>query len=836
MLLIYYEVYYQFWDISYNPRPMLDGRDILRSELQSFTYTAPGEDEAMTIAPGWDVHPRLARCGLNNHVADSPNTTEVQPTGSRVLYVIVSGKCGVSSWLSSATAVPRRVTRRRPRTPAPRARSVPVPLRSLSPFPRAAPRRCLRIAARPSRGLLPQQHRLPRVSRRAHRPFHGPSHSATQASRLTSLPAPRARWGCRRVGSVPRCEGRHRDRAHARVYPTHPRWGSTRAAVTALAHPRSPPAPASHPRPQTFDLQATTPAAIVPNWATHVTGVHPEVHGMRNSWRTHKTRLSNIFTVVKSSGHKAGYTGAPWWGRMVRVHLPTFGGDNSFDNTNTQGPGRENDRSGLAWYSDKMRTKLAMDAMNSGDYRFFLAHFSSVYIEGTRTGRYGYGLSHARSKYDAVVTKTVGLLQRLVEVARDRDWAVVVSSDQGHVGAGGVGIYGGSDAELAKVPVWVYKYAGHLNPGGGWLNAALSETSLSYAPQILNTATTIAVGLTSTVAMAAADAVELTLTGFTGAARAALAQPMLSDPGVLFSAATSSWTLGTRKLRLVVGTDVPHRIAVGVSVLATAGIALPGDALTPNQGTLKIAFLDAGTTATASLDSIPAAAVQVSQAVAASLSGLSLLYSVNTLGTPSEIVIGFTNSAAMHPLDSVQITLPGFTGATKTATQITTLMVVDTGGWFSAAASSWTLGTSLLALEVDTPVPALQAVSVSLTSAVEIALPVHALITNQGGLTIAVSDNTPSAMPPNDVSTAVFESSPAVGVALSATSLSYSQQELNTATNVAVGFVNSIAMAADDAIHLVLAQFTGSTMESKCHTLFELGHDKLMLRTRLQKV
>ena len=306
--------------------------------------------------------------------------------------------------------------------------------------------------------------------------------------------------------------------------------------------------------------------------------------------------------------------------------------------------------------------------------------------------------------------------------------------------------------------------------------AALSGTSLSYAPAVLNTHTRVAVAFTNTAATFVGDSVGVKLTGFTGTPLGSIQASMMTEPGVgaaLVSAANSAWDQTTKVLTLTLGLDVPAFTLVQVSVLATAQIRLPTTSLAVNQAALLVSFTDADS----GWDTIADMAIEQSAAVAPILTTTMLTFSASTLNTQTAIILHFTNSAAMAVGDSVAISLPGFTGPNLAATQVVDSMLTSAPGYFDADASSWDLGSRSLALVLNGAVPASEAVTVTVTGAASLTLPTTSVYADTPALQITFTDNAPSGW--DNVGPVSIEQSQAVLAALSSTSLQYSATVLN---------------------------------------------------------
>jgi predicted AlkP superfamily pyrophosphatase or phosphodiesterase len=108
--------------------------------------------------------------------------------------------------------------------------------------------------------------------------------------------------------------------------------------------------------------------------------------------------------------------------------------------------------------SDEKRFRTADYALRRQEqpYKLFLAHFSDVDMQG-----HCYGVTkeyNERDSYQAAVTNKTRLITSLLQAVNDHplsnDTVVIVTSDHGHIDAGG---HGGNADVLRDVPLIVYK-------------------------------------------------------------------------------------------------------------------------------------------------------------------------------------------------------------------------------------------------------------------------------------------------------------------------------------------------------------------------------------------
>lgn len=257
-------------------------------------------------------------------------------------------------------------------------------------------------------------------------------------------------------------------------------------------------------------------------------------------------------------------------------------------------------------------------------------------------------------------------------------------------------------------------------------------TSLTYMPAAGSAVTEVRFGFTYDKRLDVDATIDLTLAGFTGSDASSFTSTQVTGtPASTFTHTGSSWTLSGTTLSIAVGTQLAAATAATFSVDRSVGITLPAT-LTADQATLKMAVSNndfAGNVYTS------AAVLESDQVVAAgTLSATSLIYTVSaaspaTAERATQIVVGFTYNKALADASYLGVTLPAFTGADKTAGQITSAQI--TGAEIDAATSTWTEADSYLKLviEASSDIAANTAVTATVLSGAGITLPAGVVIT-----------------------------------------------------------------------------------------------------------
>lgn len=122
------------------------------------------------------------------------------------------------------------------------------------------------------------------------------------------------------------------------------------------------------------------------------------------------------------------------------------------------------------------------------------------------------------------------------------------------------------------------------------------------------------------------------------------------------------------------------------------------------------------------------------------ISSATLSYSPATAGQATALTIGFTNIGTdMASGDSVLLHLPGFTGISRDAGQMSGLSGPSAGN-YDIATSTWSSSAAKLTLKVAAAVTANQAESVVISTANQISLPLTTLGANDETLQISFED------------------------------------------------------------------------------------------------
>ena len=233
--------------------------------------------------------------------------------------------------------------------------------------------------------------------------------------------------------------------------------------------------------------------------------------------------------------------------------------------------------------------------------------------------------------------------------------------------------------------------------------ASLRNVSLSYPAPHAVIASEFTLMFSNQRTMANADYLEVVMHQFGGSPKAAttIQAPMLAGASAgNFDANACSWTQSSdlKTLRLSVNGAVASYLAQTVVVGAAVGITLPSGSLDQDQPALTIKYIDANNPS----NSIPAASI--AQSPAMGLYSTSLAYSARS-PDPSTVAVGFKSTVPLSAGSSVVVELSGFTGATKTAGQISAgALSGPIGPSFDTGRCSWTGSTNrLLTLVLDSP-------------------------------------------------------------------------------------------------------------------------------------
>jgi len=228
------------------------------------------------------------------------------------------------------------------------------------------------------------------------------------------------------------------------------------------------------------------PSMSVPNWLTLVTGSPPEITGVLGNLNVPETRYDSIFSraglfdpvfdidsfnetaasMLSTAPLQRGLTGSPWFGDILRNHLPELQGIGTVDVAYVPPyVDRSDIKTGIfadhdtitADYSDWRRAAIAVQALSQleNPYTLFLAHFSDIDQQGHCCGvepKYNH-----KNSYDGAVSNKTIILRALIDAVNRHplanDTVVVITSDHGHLAPGG---HGGVAPVLTKLPLIFY--------------------------------------------------------------------------------------------------------------------------------------------------------------------------------------------------------------------------------------------------------------------------------------------------------------------------------------------------------------------------------------------
>lgn len=233
-------------------------------------------------------------------------------------------------------------------------------------------------------------------------------------------------------------------------------------------------------------MKGQLPSMSVPNWLTLVSGSPPEITGVLGNLNVKETRYDSVFSraglydpildistlnataasMLTTKPFQRGLTASPWFGDLLRNHLPELQGSGTVDVSYVPPQVDQNDiNTGIfgnhdtitADYADWRRATIAVQAISQVEnpYKLFLAHFSDIDQQGHCCGvetKY----NSKNSYYDAVTNKTI-IIRAILDAVRTHplanDTVVVITSDHGHLAPGG---HGGVSDVLTDLPLIFY--------------------------------------------------------------------------------------------------------------------------------------------------------------------------------------------------------------------------------------------------------------------------------------------------------------------------------------------------------------------------------------------
>lgn len=205
-----------------------------------------------------------------------------------------------------------------------------------------------------------------------------------------------------------------------------------------------------------WKIYASTPTISVPNWASLVTGVPPEINGFLANDGRKEMVFDSMFRSARRFGVHRAVAGVSWLSHMYRSDLELVRGDGAITQT------------ALREYElvspDPMAAEMLLNSFDpkSPDYmpyRLFLMHFMAVddmgHLHGVTTDYNPY------NTYQKAISNTTQVLTRLVDLL-DNETTLVITSDHGHIDRGG---HGGTHPQLKAIPLIVYQRGSGLGKG-----------------------------------------------------------------------------------------------------------------------------------------------------------------------------------------------------------------------------------------------------------------------------------------------------------------------------------------------------------------------------------
>lgn len=202
-------------------------------------------------------------------------------------------------------------------------------------------------------------------------------------------------------------------------------------------------------------IRAGQPSFSLPGWTVIGTGAWQETSGITSNFVERRVEIDTIFAAAQRAGLSTGAVGMPEWDQLFGSDLDRFT-PIPFDEEEYNNPS-------LAIESDREALEAALTMLDDPP-ELTLVHFLGV-------DSAGHGFGGGSAEYNQVARAADARLQDLLEeVDLDRT-AVLITSDHGHIDAGG---HSGPEPIVLNVPL-VAVGAG-IRPGS---NPVASQTDLA---------------------------------------------------------------------------------------------------------------------------------------------------------------------------------------------------------------------------------------------------------------------------------------------------------------------------------------------------------------------
>ena len=279
-------------------------------------------------------------------------------------------------------------------------------------------------------------------------------------------------------------------------------------------------------------------------------------------------------------------------------------------------------------------------------------------------------------------------------------------------------------------PVWqttILNVPSILSQGSIW------TSKLSFSPAIAGSITNITLTLQVTVSLYSGDKIFLELGGFQGS-NDQIVSAVADQPNVI---GDCSWDLDSELLTISISGSVQAYSDLKILLLtAAAKITIPNVGIRPAQSSLTVAI-------SAIAGSIPASQIMSIQAVGSFNYQTTLALSPRIIGGLASISLSITPGMTILTGESIQITLPQFTGNSsgpRSCSQdfyaIANLMISSPCDF-----ASWNADSNILVLNISSVLPIGKPVTMIVPSSLGIRIPSTAILQDFQGLTIGCNAN-----------------------------------------------------------------------------------------------
>lgn len=170
--------------------------------------------------------------------------------------------------------------------------------------------------------------------------------------------------------------------------------------------------------------RASQPSLSLPGWTNMVSGAPPEISGVTTNWYEGRVRVDSVLASARGAGLTTAVAGGAGWRRLFRGEI-----DHSFFVPDARR------------FADERIGEAALRILAEDDPDLLLVHLPDVDHRGHETG--------VNTAYRDAALGADRVIERLAEAAGD-DAAIIVTSDHGHIEAGG---HGGPEEEVVLTPL-----------------------------------------------------------------------------------------------------------------------------------------------------------------------------------------------------------------------------------------------------------------------------------------------------------------------------------------------------------------------------------------------